>query len=74
VASRAKAIAWAFAEWSDTALVVDVYCRHGMTYMCLGQEDHMQHAGEKPIAITWRLLGAAGRCVCDCCCGGAMRF
>lgn len=24
-------------------------------YMCLGQADYVQHAGEKPIAITWKL-------------------
>ncbi|WP_431188555.1 DUF3427 domain-containing protein [Arthrobacter crystallopoietes] len=26
-----------------------------MAYTCLGQVDYVQHSGEKPIAITWRL-------------------
>ncbi|MBP3037455.1 DUF3427 domain-containing protein [Arthrobacter sp. zg-ZUI100] len=26
-----------------------------MPYVCLGQLDYMQHAGSKPIAITWKL-------------------
>jgi len=26
-----------------------------MPYTCLGQVDYVQHAGEKPIAITWKL-------------------
>nr|WP_281268267.1 DUF3427 domain-containing protein [Arthrobacter livingstonensis] len=30
-----------------------------MPYTCLGQVDYVQHKGEKPIAITWKL---AGRC------------
>ncbi len=24
-------------------------------YTCLGQVDYVQHAGEKPISITWRM-------------------